>query len=280
MCCQEILSQLSSGALPSPGAAAAAPGAAMLQLESAGGAAGPLLQLQPAVAEQLQLAQHDQELRVQLQVDSEGRIVGLEALQPLPAAPGPAPPEPEPEPEPESEPEPEEEEAESAAPAPVDARQLQAVVEEALVAPQFSCSQCSQEFRRGPQLERHMRTAHGTASRQSQRQCRCPQCGAVFNKPSLLTRHMRVHTGEKPYPCSFCDRRFSQKGSMLQHLRTHQNERPHSCPFCDHKFAQLGNMRTHIKRNHLAEALEVLEADTAAGEAAAAAEVATATAAP
>jgi uncharacterized Zn-finger protein len=42
--------------------------------------------------------------------------------------------------------------------------------------------------------------------------------------------HERIHTGDKPYQCSFCDYRANQRGNMRTHERRHTGEKPYKCP--------------------------------------------------
>jgi len=45
----------------------------------------------------------------------------------------------------------------------------------------------------------------------------CPICGKTLYDRSTWNRHMRIHTGEKPYPCTYCGRRFRTNYNKLGH---------------------------------------------------------------
>ncbi|KAI9679693.1 MAG: hypothetical protein M1822_007299 [Bathelium mastoideum] len=52
----------------------------------------------------------------------------------------------------------------------------------------------------------------------------CAGCNRRFSKPEHLRRHERVHSGVKPFACSFdgCTRRFNRPDSLSRHYKTHK----------------------------------------------------------
>ena len=54
----------------------------------------------------------------------------------------------------------------------------------------------------------------------------CDVCQKAFKQRHHLTEHKRLHSGEKPFRCSYCDKRFSHSGSYSQHMK-------HRCKYID-----------------------------------------------
>lgn len=102
---------------------------------------------------------------------------------------------------------------------------------------------CLKMFRDKAALKKHMHT-HGP------RVHVCAECGKAFVEGSKLKRHQLVHTGEKPFQCTFegCGKRFSLDFNLRTHVRIHTGDRPYVCPFscCNRRFSQSTNLKSHI----------------------------------
>ena len=102
---------------------------------------------------------------------------------------------------------------------------------------------CTKMFRDNSAMRKHLHT-HGP------RVHVCAACGKAFVESSKLKRHQLVHTGEKPFQCTFegCGKRFSLDFNLRTHVRIHTGDRPYVCPFdgCNKKFAQSTNLKSHI----------------------------------
>jgi len=67
-------------------------------------------------------------------------------------------------------------------------------------------------------------------------------------------RHERLHTGVKPYECTFdgCSKTFARQCDMKVHLRTHTKEKPYTCEVigCGKKFSRNSSLREHERNIH------------------------------
>ena len=85
----------------------------------------------------------------------------------------------------------------------------------------------------------------------SDRTYTCEKCSKNFKSKRSLVDHQKIHTGEKPYFCTYegCEKRFTQFSSLQKHERVHNGEKPYRChyPECPQTFSQISNMRRHYR---------------------------------
>ena len=78
----------------------------------------------------------------------------------------------------------------------------------------------------------------------------CPRLGVPFKAKYKLVNHLRVHTGERPFVCTYlgCKKVFARTENLKIHIRTHTGEKPFHCeyPGCTRRFANSSDRRKHI----------------------------------
>ncbi|MDR3549000.1 MAG: C2H2-type zinc finger protein [Candidatus Pacebacteria bacterium] len=84
---------------------------------------------------------------------------------------------------------------------------------------QYKCDfgNCTNRYRTKYSLKRHYLSHMGI------KQYQCPHCPKRFSLAQYLQEHMFVHSGEKPFVCTFpgCGKRFRQAGKLSIHKKLH-----------------------------------------------------------
>nr|CAD7587684.1 unnamed protein product [Timema genevievae] len=105
----------------------------------------------------------------------------------------------------------------------------------------YKCDECGKFFSSEARLTFHRHTHKGANP------MICEYCGKTFSRENNLFDHVRlVHMGEKVHNCHYCGKTFQIKTRLISHLRVHTGERPFECSYCDGKFYDNATLKGHM----------------------------------
>ncbi|XP_029446724.1 zinc finger protein 407 isoform X2 [Rhinatrema bivittatum] len=106
----------------------------------------------------------------------------------------------------------------------------------------FTCNLCDRTFIEKWALNNHMKLHTG----EKPFKCTWPTCHYSFLTASAMKDHYRTHTGEKPFKCDECNFASTTQSHLTRHKRVHTGEKPYRCPWCDYRSNCAENIRKHI----------------------------------
>ncbi|XP_053677687.1 zinc finger protein 850-like [Anopheles nili] len=114
---------------------------------------------------------------------------------------------------------------------------------------EYVCDVCGDSFGAKGLLKRHRRALHST-----ELLFECKLCGKKFAVSEKLKIHQRVHTGERPFECSYCHRTFSHFIDRKRHeMSAHTGERPFKCNLCPVSYIRKRELSLHMQKHNVEE---------------------------
>ncbi|XP_063087510.1 zinc finger protein 407 isoform X3 [Cavia porcellus] len=98
---------------------------------------------------------------------------------------------------------------------------------------EYKCHVCGVAFVMKKHLNTHLLGKHGVGT-PKERKFTCHLCDRSFTEKWALNNHMKLHTGEKPFKCTWptCHYSFLTASAMKDHYRTHTGEKSFLCDLC------------------------------------------------
>nr|XP_031528248.1 zinc finger protein 407 [Vicugna pacos] len=98
---------------------------------------------------------------------------------------------------------------------------------------EYKCHVCGVAFVMKKHLNTHLLGKHGVGT-PKERKFSCHLCDRSFTEKWALNNHMKLHTGEKPFKCTWptCHYSFLTASAMKDHYRTHTGEKSFLCDLC------------------------------------------------
>ncbi|XP_030373823.1 transcription factor Ouib [Scaptodrosophila lebanonensis] len=120
-----------------------------------------------------------------------------------------------------------------------------AVGNDEIVAWQYMCNECGQNFPTKEKVNGHLAKAHRIYNYE------CEECGLTFGSNFKLKSHNReLHDVQQKYICDHCGKNFKFTGPLNAHLKSIGAPFKYQCTYCDEKFYIQDMLTYHCRRFH------------------------------